>query len=206
MCFTKSHLLLSNSSISQKTHRLPVFPFLIESLFDFSNNWNCWSNAKSIYFCRSHTSCQSVPHLSLLLDLNRLNKTVCMLICFCVRTRTGAVISNEKEPVDANGERLRFDDVVLISNPRQILVGQNGWTKEMQHHVGHYARVCYIRDIARYGGTGIIPVECLSNGTDGRCSVTTTNFDVCSGAVLRIPQGTTYAQRPYYKDRDWLGV
>ena len=110
------------------------------------------------------------------------------------------------QPADANGERLNHLDVVLISNPRQIPIGQNGWTNTMQGHVGHYARVCTSRDIARYDDTGIIPVYCLINRTsifDRCCSMTLMKFDVCSDAVLRIPQGTTHAQRPYYR-KSWL--
>ena len=122
-----------------------------------------------------------------------------MLICFCVRTRTGAVISEGKKPADANGGRLNNLDTVLISNPRQIPIGQNGWTKEMQDHVGHYAVVSFGTDIARYDDTEIIGVWCKGDGIDGYCSMTTTNFDVCPKAVFRIPQGTMHAQRPYYR-------
>ena len=101
------------------------------------------------------------------------------------------------KPADANGQRLSHLDMVLLSNPRQIPIGQNGWTNAMQDHVGHYARVRTSRDIARYGGTGTIPVYCLGNRTslvDRCCSMTMTDFDVCSGAVRRIPQGTMHVR------------
>ena len=168
-------------------------PFLIASLINFSINWNSWSNATNTYFWRSHAVCQPVPHLSLLVGLNNLSETRCTLIYFCVRTRTGGVISEKEEPADANGKKSSDADMVLISNPREFLVGQNGWTKAMRDHVGHYARAFTDRD-----RTVIRIFYCLGNCID-KMQVCDKErlFDVCSEAVLRIPQGTMHAQRLY---------